>query len=359
MQLSNETSERKLDHIEICLNENIESRNKTTGFEDIDLVHQAAPEINLEEVSIKSSLFGKELNAPIIICPMTGGHKRGKKINLALAKAAQELNIGFGVGSQRAGIEDSKLEETYQVRELAPDILLLGNLGATQLNQGYGIEEAEKAIEMIDADALGFHFNPLQEAIQIDGDINFKEIISKISKIASKLKTPVYAKETGGGITGSIASKLVKAGVKAIDVSGVGGTSWAGVESMRKKSKKCLGNALWDWGIPTSISTAETARSVNVSVISSGGIRTGIDAVKAIALGADIVGIGLPLLRAANEGTDQVIRWLEKFIEELRVSMFLAGCKNLEELQKSSLIITGKTKEYFNSREIDSKIYLR
>lgn len=355
--MGNKTSERKLDHINLCLEEDVEAHFKTTGFEDIDLIHQTSPEINLDDINLDSKLFGKNLKAPILICPMTGGHERGKEINLALAEAAQELEIAFSVGSQRAGIENPDLEETYKVRDVASEILLFGNLGVTQLNEGYGIEEAEKAVEMIDADGLGLHFNSLQEAVQPEGDTNFEGALEEVSNIASKLEEPVYVKETGGGIKGSVAAELAKTEIKAIDVSGAGGTSWAGVEALRAESNVKLGDVFWDWGIPTSASTAEVSKNVDIPVISSGGIRTGLDAAKAIALGADFVGIGLPLFRASVQGKEKVVNWLKEFIKELKVAMFLSGCANIDELQNAPLKISGQAREWFISRGLDPEKY--
>lgn len=355
----NETSDRKLDHINVCLNEEVEARFKTTGFEDIDLIHQAFPGLDFSKVDLGSSIFGKELQAPMLICPMTGGHEKGKEINKTLAEAAQELGIGFCVGSQRAAIEIPELEETYRVRDVAPDVLLFGNLGAMQMNGDYGVEESEKAIEMIDADGLGIHFNSLQEAIQPEGHNEFKGTLDRLSEISSELDKPVYFKETGAGVNSSVASKFVKAGAEAIDISGAGGTSWAGVEAMREKSITELGDVFWDWGIPTSVSTAEVSNVVDVPVISSGGIRSGLDAAKAIALGADYVGVGLPLFRAAVGGKDKVVNWVKEFIKELKVAMFLSGCGNIEELQNVSLKISGQTSEWFVSRGMDPDRYRR
>lgn len=357
--MSDETSKRKLEHIKICLEEDVEARFKTTGFEDMDLVHETSPEIDFREVDLSSSLFGKELEAPILICPMTGGHKQGEEINISLAEAAQELKVGFSVGSQRAAIENPDLEETYQVRNVAPDILLFGNLGVAQLNQGYGLEEAVKAIKMINADALGLHLNSLQEAIQKGGDTSFEGSLEKISKVISKIEEPVYIKETGGGMNASIAAKLVESGAEAIDVSGAGGTTWAGVEALRGAEKTELGEVFWDWGIPTAISTAEVSEKLNVPIISSGGIRTGLDAAKAIALGADFVGIGLPLFRASARGKETVINWLEEFIQELKTAMFLTGCAKIGELQNAPLTIYGQTRDWFISRELDPDKYMR
>ncbi len=357
--MENETSKRKLDHMKSCLEKNVEAHDKNTGFENIDLIHQATPEINLENIDTSTTFFGKKLAAPIIICPMTGGHEKGKQINKTLASAAQNIKVAFSVGSQRAAIEEPDLEKTYKVRDVAQKILLFGNLGITQLNHNSGIEKAKKAINMIDADGLGIHLNPLQEAIQPEGHIDFQGAIESVSKITSELDHPVYIKETGAGINKKIASKFEKIGASAIDVSGAGGTSWAGVEATRDESRTEVGNVFWDWGIPTAVSTGEVCESVGVPVISSGGIRTGLDAVKALALGADIVGVGLPLFRASMKGEEKVIEWLEEFILELKIGMFLSGCSEISELNNISLKISGEAREWFKFRNLDLESFER
>ncbi|MFP4005156.1 MAG: type 2 isopentenyl-diphosphate Delta-isomerase [Candidatus Hadarchaeia archaeon] len=357
IDIADKTSERKLDHIEICLEEDVESRFKSTGFEDIDLIHQASAEVNLSDINTTARIFGKEIEAPILISPMTGGHERGKKINRTMARAARELGIGMCVGSQRAGLGNEKLTDTYQVRDIAPEILLMGNLGIAQLSDGYGLKKAREAIEMIGADALGIHLNSLQEAIQPEGETDLKKGLKGFSRVASELDKPVYVKETGAGITGKVARKFEDAGSSAIDVSGAGGTSWAGVEQLRSSEGSTLGDVFWDWGIPTSVSTAEVAKSVDIPVIASGGIRTGIDAAKAIALGADFVGVALPLIRASVKGKKAVVRWLKEFISEIKTAMFLTKSSDIKELKKSPLSIAGNTKDLFISRGLKPKDY--
>ena len=345
-------SDRKLEHLMLCRNNDVEYRKKT-GFEDIEFIHKALPEVNKEEIGLSTDFFGKKMDAPLIISAITGGHPASLKINRELARAADKLNIGMGVGSQRAAIENPELAPTYTVvREEAPSSFLIGNIGAPQ------IELAEKAADMMDADALALHLNPLQEAIQPEGDVDATGYTESIKEISKNLKLPVIAKETGAGISSQDARTLEKAGVAGVDVAGSGGTSWAAVETYRAKDRY-LGDLYWDWGIPTAISTVEVCESVNVPVISSGGIRTGLDAAKAIALGADVVGIALPLLKDAYIGHEAVITRLEKFKEELRVAMFLVGASNLEELRNSDIIIKGSTREWLHERGFDTKKYAR
>lgn len=345
-------ADRKLEHLLICENYDVEFKDKTTGFEDIELIHKALPEINKNTIDLSTSAFGKKLDLPLLITAITGGHKHAKGINKKLAIAAQEKNIGLGVGSQRAAIEHPELADTYNVvRENAPDCLLVGNIGASQLNL------AEDAANMLDADILAVHLNPLQESIQPEGDLDARGYLKSISEIVDLVDIPVMAKETGCGISSECAIQLVDAGVDYIDVEGAGGTSWAAVETYRSDDKY-YGETFWDWGIPTAISTVEVTSSVNVPVISSGGIRSGLEAAKAIALGADAVGMALPFLKHGTT-PEHIIDYINKFEESLRIAMFLVGASNIEELKNSNLIIKGKTKEWLNDRGFNTTKYSR
>ena len=346
-------SDRKLEHLLICKNYDVNYKDKTTGFEDIELIHKALPEVHKEEIGISTEVFGKKLESPLFITAITGGHEAAKDINKELAIVAEEKQIGLGVGSQRAAIVNSDLRDTYDVvREYAPSALVLGNIGAPQSDL------AQEAVEILDSDILAIHLNPLQEAIQPEGDVDARGYLDSIAEICRTVNVPVMAKETGTGICAEDAKALEEAGVSFIDVEGAGGTSWAAVETYRADDRY-MGELFWDWGIPTAVSTVEVANSVEVPVISSGGIRSGLDAAKAIALGADAVGMALPALKGAYEGQDALVKMIERFNESLRIAMFLVGASNIEELKDSNLIIKGETKNWLEARGFDTKEYAR
>lgn len=329
---------RKADHLRISLEEDVQFEGLTTGFERYQFIHQALPEMGFKEVDLSLNLFGKRLEAPLIISSMTGGIEPATKINRNLARAAQKMGVAMGVGSLRPAIDDPSLARTYQVREVAPDILLFANLGAVQLNYGYGVEECRHAVEMIEADALILHLNPLQECLQEEGNTDFSGLLARIEKVCRHLPVPVMVKEVGWGISEEVARSLARAGVAGIDVAGAGGTSWSEVERYRASSEamKNVAAAFAQWGIPTADSIRMARRGApDVALIASGGIRTGVDVAKAIALGADGAALATPLLKAANASWGTVREKLDEIIEELRITMFCIGARNLRELKET------------------------
>jgi len=356
-----ETKNRKDDHIKICVENKVQAHSLRTGLEDVFLIHRALPHISLDEIDTSIEFFGQKLKAPIVIEAMTGGTKKGAEINTALAEVVETLGLAMGVGSQRVALEDSRLEGSFKVvREKAPHAFLIGNLGATQILKRNNLRDIRRAIEMIDADAFAIHLNPLQEAIQPEGDTSFKNVLEKIREIASSLSIPLIVKETGAGIAFEEARLLKKAGVKGIDVSGAGGTSWAAVESFRAKIAsdtlhERLGKVFWDWGIPTAISIVEVSQTTQLTLVASGGIRTGIDATKALALGADAFGLALPLLKPALER--RVKPFLKTLIEEIKMAMFLVGAKDVEKLKETPLVILGKTADWLRIRGFKPEKY--
>ncbi len=356
---SKATTNRKIDHLEICCDDNYDvEMSKSTGFEDILFVHKAAPEINFDEITLDTQFLKHKFNFPIFISPITGGAKEAKKINKMLGKIAEKYSIGIGVGSQRAALEDSSLESTFKVvRENAPTAFVAANLGAIQLNNDYGFEEVNNVIEMISANALVLHLNPLQEIIQPEGDTNFRNLIPKIAKMGKELKQPVIVKEIGSGIALEEANKLVGANVAAIDIAGAGGTSWSKVEAIRANQQgydvnSRVGELFGNWGIPTAYSTLEVSLLKDkIEIISSGGIRNGLQAAKALAIGANLVGIALPIVRISRTSTEkQLINYIEQFIQELKTAMFLVGAKNLDELKQVPLAFVGKIAQWLTAR---------
>lgn len=336
-------SSRKASHIRINLEEDVQS-GQTTGLEHYHFIHQALPELDLDEVSLDVEVFGKRLRAPILISSMTGGTEEAAVINRNLAAAAQEAGIAMGVGSQRAALDHPELAGSFQVRAAAPDILLFANIGAVNLNYGYGVDHCRRAVEMIEADALILHFNALQEAVQPEGQARFAGLLEKIRIVCRDLPVPVIAKEVGWGFSKQAAADLAQAGVQAIDIAGAGGTSWSQVEMHRAETEaqRRLAAAFLDWGIPTS----EAIRNVRQSapgtlVFASGGVRTGVEIAKCIALGAVLGGMAGPFLKAAVQSAELTAQTIAEVRREIQVAMFAAGAGNIETLQNTPLTYTG------------------
>jgi len=331
---------RKSDHIRINLEEDVRS-SITTGLEKYHYIHQALPELNLDEINLSQRLFGKVLKAPILISSMTGGTSEAASINKILAKCAQETGIAMGLGSQRAALEHSEIAYTYQVRQIAPDILLFANLGAIQLNYSYTIEHCKRAIDMVGADALILHLNALQEALQPEGDTHFDGLINKIEVVCRQLKVPVIAKEVGWGISERAARQLINAGIAAIDVAGAGGTSWSQVEMYRNpdEHQAHIAAVFRDWGIPTADSIRAVHRvAPETYVFASGGLRDGIDIAKCITLGACLGGIAGPFLKAAVVSFEETLKVIHEIRQELAICMFSVGAANLAQLQQIPLL---------------------
>jgi isopentenyl-diphosphate Delta-isomerase len=329
--------QRKLDHIKICLEHDVQAPGITNGFERYRFIHNALPEISRDQVDPSADFLGKRLQAPILISAITGGTKVSASINKNLAATAQSLGLAMSVGSQRPAIEDEALAYSYQVREVAPDILLFANLGAVQLNYGYGLEQCQRAVQMIQADALVLHLNPLQECIQPGGNTNFANLLARIGEICDCLDVPVIVKEVGGGISAETAVALRSVGVAAIDVAGAGGTSWALVEKHRARSDamRQVADAFANWGIPTAESLSMVRQSLpELPLIASGGMRNGLETAKAIALGADLVGLAVPLLDPALKGPEAVQERLARLRIELEITMFCLGARDIGELKK-------------------------
>jgi isopentenyl-diphosphate Delta-isomerase len=339
--VNNSTQTRKADHIRICLEEDVEFSQQMNGLEKYRFHHCCLPELDFNEINLTTEFLGKTLGAPLLISSMTGGTEIAKTINYRLAEVAQKYNLAMGVGSQRIAVEKPEVADTFAVRSIAPDILLFANLGAVQLNYTYGIEQCLRAIEILSADALILHINPLQECIQPKGDTNFKNLFDKIHKLCSKLTVPVIAKEVGNGISGEMAQKLVEAGVRAIDVAGAGGTSWAKVESERAEDslQRKLGRTFADWGIPTAECILEVRKVLpHIPSIASGGLRNGLDAAKSIALGADLAGLALPFLKAASESPQALDELVRLLLAELATVLFCTGSVNIEALKQNNCL---------------------
>lgn len=345
------------------MNQNVQARNVTTGFEDTSFIHRALPEIDREKIDLTTRVFGHKFAAPLLVGAITGGTQMATKINATIAEAVEQLGLGMGVGSQRAALEDKKVEETFAIaRKKAPKAFLIANIGGVQLKNGYGVQEIQKVVDMIDANAVAIHLNALQETAQPEGQTNFSNVLQKIREVAKEIDKPVIAKETGAGIAFEEARRLEAANVKGIDVSGAGGTSFAAVEYYRAKERadnvqRRLGDVFWDWGIPTAASIVEAAQATYVPIIGSGGIRSGVDVAKALALGASLASFSQPILRSAVKGVKETFRTLSILIDELRNVMFLVGADSVQTLRKTPIVIRGETSEWLRIRGFEVESY--
>ena len=327
-------ADRKAEHIRLALDPRMQPVKNY--FDDYRFEHQALPELDYDAIDLSCSFLGRDLAAPLLISCMTGGTPEAARINRNLALAAQAMGIAVGVGSQRKALEDPSTMDDFRIRPYAPSVPILANLGAVQLNYGYGLEQCRRAVAMIEADALVLHLNPLQEVIQPEGQRNFAGLLDKIGHIAGHLEVPLIVKEVGCGISRAVAEKLMRVGVRVVDTAGAGGTSWARIEAERARDAG-LGDLFADWGIPTPVAIRKLSEVPGLTIIGSGGIRHGIDAAKALAAGAHLVGMAYRFLRSANESTEAVVQRVRRVLEELRMSMFCAGAGTLEKLRQTRL----------------------
>ena len=333
---------RKADHIRINLEENVQFPRLSTGLERFRFVHEALPELDMTQIDLSVDLFGHAVRAPLLISSMTGGTEAAERINLNLAIGAQARGIAMGVGSQRTGLEVDGTAGSFRVRSVAPDILLFANLGAGQLNKGYTVDHCRRAVDMIEADALILHLNPLQEAVQADGDWNWAGLLGKIGQVCAAVGVPVVAKEVGWGINGRLARRLADVGVAAIDVAGSGGTSWTEVEYHRAPTERLrrIARTFADWGIPTADSLIQVRQAApELPAIASGGIRDGIDVATSVALGATLVGLASPFLRAATVSDEAVVDAIDLLTDELRIAMFCTGAGDVTALREPGRLV--------------------
>ncbi|TCT26308.1 isopentenyl-diphosphate delta-isomerase [Melghiribacillus thermohalophilus] len=336
--MGDQIERRKAQHIDIVMTQDVAAAGITTGFENYRFIHEALPEVNFQDISLSTEFLGKEVKAPFLISSMTGGTEKATSINRHLAEAAEEKGWAMGLGSTRAALEHEAYAHTFQVRKYAPSIPLFANLGAVQLNDGYDETHCRKIVEITEADALVLHLNSLQEVFQDEGDTDFQGLLKKMEQIARRLEVPLGVKEVGWGIHGKLAKRLFDIGISFVDVAGAGGTSWSQVEKKRTKTpiRKLAADAFKDWGIPTAEAVTDVRkRNPGKTVIASGGLQNGVEAAKAIALGADLVGFGRSILNEAIESAEALIQVFDRIEFELKTAMFGIGAENLLDLKQT------------------------
>ncbi len=348
---------RKKEGIEIPLNENVQGRQNSTFLEYVQLIHNALPEIDFDDIDLSTTFLNRSFSAPLIIDSMTGGTDEAFIINKRLGQIADKYGFGMGLGSQRAGLKSEKLVQSYSIaRKVAPNAFLIANIGGAQLSEGLSNSDVNKIIRMIDADALAIHLNPLQELIQPEGEPRFKGILQRISDLVNAVEIPIIVKEVGSGISSEVALKLVNAGVCAINVAGAGGTSWAGIEKIRADKTKSyiksqLGKLFWDWGIPTALSILLISKTVDIPIIASGGLRNGLEATKCLILGSNMCAMAYPFLKKASESEEELDRFAQLLLSEIKGTMFLTGSSNIKSLKNTRYILTDKLASILDNYE--------
>lgn len=347
--------DRKVEHIDIILKESPEYRI-STWFEYVYLVHNSLPELSIDDIDTHLDLFGSRFEYPVLIDSMTGGGENTDKINRALAELAYKYQVPISCGSQKAYLKYPELGYTYRVmRDVSKDLFIIGNIGGQDIRNNPR-DTVDKIVSLIEADALAIHLNPLQELTQPEGDRDFKGVVDAIVEVIDYLNIPIIVKETGAGISYEVAKSLEAAGVSAINVSGAGGTSWSAVEVLRSRRRfpeyLGIGDIYWDWGIPTVASIIEAVNSVDIPVIASGGIRSGLDIVKSIVLGAEMAGLASPFLKALSKGIDYLDKYMESLIMQVKVGMLLTGSKDLKSLKEARYVLLGPLKEWVVQRGV-------
>lgn len=348
---------RKREGIEIPLNENIQGRTASTYLEYVKLLHNALPEINYDQIDLSIEFLNRSFSAPLIIDSMTGGTDEAFVINKRLGLIAERYGLGMGLGSQRAGLKSDKLVESYSIaRKVAPNAFLIANIGGAQLSDGLSNSDILKIIKMIDANALAIHLNPLQELIQPEGEPRFKGILKKITNLVNEVEIPIIVKEVGSGISADVAIKLEKSGINSINVAGAGGTSWAGIEKIRADQhneylKSQLGELFWDWGIPTALSILLVSNSVKIPVIASGGLRNGLEIAKCLILGANVCAMAFPFLKQASKSEEELEKFTQLILSEIRATMFLLGAKDVHSLKNTRYILIDKLANVLSNYE--------